>query len=129
MDRSGRGRRLRTARGRNPQFQGSARFRIHGTSVAQTVVKERIYLDRADKDILHDEITTIDHALTRPWTVDRTYVREPNPTWLEKSCHEANSHIVIGSDQYFLSADGKLMPVRQGQPPPPDLKYFKVPPR
>jgi hypothetical protein len=32
----------------------------------QTIAKERIYLDRDNKDILHDEITTIDHALTRP---------------------------------------------------------------
>jgi hypothetical protein len=94
----------------------------------QTIVKERIYLDQGDNDILHDEITTIDHALTRPWTVDRTYLRERNSIWPEKSCYEANNHIVIGPDQYFLSADGKLMPVRQGQPPP-DLKYFKEPPR
>ena len=33
----------------------------------QTVVKERIFLDPADNDLLHDEITTFDHALTRPW--------------------------------------------------------------
>jgi hypothetical protein len=32
----------------------------------QTVVKERIYLDKADKDLLHNDLTTIDHALTRP---------------------------------------------------------------
>jgi hypothetical protein len=32
----------------------------------QAVVKERIYLDKAKSDILHNEITTIDHALTRP---------------------------------------------------------------
>ena len=111
---------------KGPRVFESTGLPLHADN--QTIVKERIYLDRADKDILHDEITTIDHALTRPWTVDRTYLREPNPTWLEKSCHEANSHIVIGADQYFLSADGKLMPVRQGQPPP-DLKYFKEPPR
>jgi hypothetical protein len=92
----------------------------------QTIVKERIYLEPADQDVLHDEITTIDRALTRPWTVDRIYLRERNPKWLEKSCHEANSHIAIGAEQYFLSADGKLMPVRQGQSPP-DLKYFKEP--
>jgi hypothetical protein len=61
--------------------------------------------------------------LSRPWTVDRTYLRERSPRWPEKSCHEANSHIAIGADQYFLSADGKLMPVKQGQPPP-DLRYF-----
>src|SRR6202040_1615338 len=34
----------------------------------QTVVKERIYRDKADPNVLYDEITTIDHALTRPWT-------------------------------------------------------------
>ena len=30
----------------------------------ETVVKERIYLDKADPDLLHDDVTTIDHALT-----------------------------------------------------------------
>jgi hypothetical protein len=90
----------------------------------QTVVKERIYLDKSNKDVLHDEITTIDHALSRPWTVDRTYLRERVPHWLEKNCHESNQHLVIGAEEYFLSADGRLMPVREGQPPP-DLSYFK----
>ena len=37
----------------------------------QTIVRERIYLDRNNSDILHDEVTTIDHALSRPWTVSR----------------------------------------------------------
>jgi hypothetical protein len=39
----------------------------------QTVVKERIYPDNTNRDLLHAEITTIDHALTRPWTVMRDY--------------------------------------------------------
>ena len=39
----------------------------------ETIIKERIYLDKADKDLLHIEITTIDHALTRPWAVVRPY--------------------------------------------------------
>jgi hypothetical protein len=30
---------------------------------------------------------------------------------------------VVGKDDYFLSADGLLMPARKDQPPP-DLKYF-----
>ncbi len=90
----------------------------------QTVVKERIFLDKSNKDVLHDVITTIDHALTRPWTVDRTYDREHTAHWYEKNCHEANAHVTIGKEQYFLSGDGKLMPVRAGQPPP-DLRYFK----
>ena len=40
----------------------------------QSIFKERFYRDKADPSILHDEITVIDHALTRPWTVDKKYV-------------------------------------------------------
>ena len=41
----------------------------------QSIIKERISLDKADRDILHNEITVYDHALTRPWTVDKRYRR------------------------------------------------------
>jgi hypothetical protein len=37
----------------------------------QSIFKERIWRDKADPKILHDEITTIDNALTRPWIVAR----------------------------------------------------------
>ena len=90
----------------------------------QTVVKERIYLDRADHDLLHDEITTIDDALTRPWTVTKNYRRERNVVWVENVCNEYNSHVAIHNEIYYLSADGDLMPAKKDQPPP-DLKYFK----
>jgi hypothetical protein len=91
----------------------------------QSVFKERIRRDKVDPNILHDEITVIDHALTRPWTVDKRYVRNPNPRpdWPEYYCGEYNAQIVLGKDNYFLSADGSLMPARKDQPPP-DLKYF-----
>jgi hypothetical protein len=89
----------------------------------QSVIKERIYLDKANPNILHDEITTIDHALTRPWTVTKSYKRESNPIWNEYDCNEANNHVAIGKENYFLSADGYLMPGRKGQQPP-DLRYF-----
>ena len=59
----------------------------------QSIVKERIYLDKANRDILHDEITLIDHAYTRPWTVTKSYPRyqAPGPTgWPEEVCAEAN---------------------------------------
>jgi hypothetical protein len=92
----------------------------------ETVVKERIHLDKGNKDILHDEITTIDHAFTRPWTVDKAYVRERNPKWSEYLCREATDRIYLGPDEYAVSPDGKLMPVRENQPPP-DLRYFKQP--
>ena len=89
----------------------------------QVVFKERIYLDKADPDILRDEITSFDHALTRPWTVTRTYYRDRNAPWYEHICVEDNHHVIIGKESYFLSPDGLLMPTRKNQPPP-DLKYF-----
>ena len=92
----------------------------------QSVFKERFYLDKADPNVLHDMITVIDHALTRPWTVDKTYERNtnPRPQWVETYCTEANAQIVIGKENYFLRADGFLMPAKKDQPPP-DLRYFK----
>jgi hypothetical protein len=84
----------------------------------QTIIKERFYLDPADPNLLHDEVTTFDHALTRPWTVTRHYTREPDPVWLEFDCAENNSHVVIGKESYFLDYDRNLMPTRKDQPPP-----------
>ncbi len=93
----------------------------------ETVIKERIYLDKANKDLLHDDITTTDHALTRPWTVSKTYrrVATDKPVWFGHDvCGEGNVHVGIGKEVYFLSGDGLLMPAMKDQPPP-DLRYFK----
>jgi hypothetical protein len=92
----------------------------------QSVFMERIYRDKADPKILHDQITVLDHALTRPWIVDKKYVIEsnPRPEWSEAYCTENPSMIAIGKESYFLSGDGMLMPVRKDQPAP-DLRYFK----
>ena len=91
----------------------------------QTVVKERIRLDPANKDVLLNEITTIDNAFTHPWVVTKRYIREQGKVmWFEDQCGENNNHVVIGKDNYFLSADGFLMPTRKKQAPP-DLRYFK----
>jgi hypothetical protein len=68
----------------------------------QTVIKERISLDNADPNTLRNEITTIDHALTRPWTVTRTYHREAKPAWSEYICAENNKIIIIGKESYFV---------------------------
>jgi hypothetical protein len=91
-----------------------------------TIVKERIYLDKDDRDVLHDEVTVLDHALTRPWVVIKGYHREPNarPYWREVSCAENNNHLEIGHEPYMLSADGQLMPTKKDQPAP-DLRYFQ----
>jgi len=89
----------------------------------QAVIKERIYADKANPNIIYDEITTTDNALTRPWSVKKTYRREPKVVWPENNCTEGNNDVVIGSESYLLSADGFLMPVKKDQPPP-DLRYF-----
>jgi hypothetical protein len=92
----------------------------------QSIFKERIYLDKADPNLLHDEITVIDHALTRPWTVNKRYRRDPapQPDWPEYVCGEENLHVQVGKENYFVSGDGYLMPARKNQAPP-DLRYFK----
>ena len=86
--------------------------------------KERFYLDRDNPDILHDEITAFDHALTRPWTVVKNYRRErANVIWFQNNCEEDNQHVRVGKEDYMVGADGLLMPVRKGQPRP-DLRHF-----
>ena len=89
----------------------------------ETIVKERLALDKADPDVLRDEITTFDHALTRPWTVTRSYRRIRNPIWIEDVCAENNGYVFIGKETYLRSADGHLMPTKKDQPPP-DLRRF-----
>jgi hypothetical protein len=91
----------------------------------QSVFKERIHLDKADPNLIHDEITVIDHALTRPWTVDKRYVRTRNSEeWPEYICAEGNLQVFVGDQHYFISGDGLLMPTRKDQPPP-DARYFQ----
>jgi hypothetical protein len=92
----------------------------------QTIINERIYRDRNDPNYLVDEITTTDHALTRPWTVIKRYRHDAKtpPQWIESVCGENNNHVAISGETYMLSADGHLMPAKKDQPPP-DLRYFK----
>jgi hypothetical protein len=94
----------------------------------ESTFKERFHLDKSDPNVLHDEITVFDHALTHPWSVDKTYLRNPNqyPNFSRVSCMEGSNQVVIGKDNYFLSADGLLMPAKKDQAPP-DLRYFKQP--
>jgi hypothetical protein len=92
----------------------------------RSIIKERIYSDKADPNVIYDEITTIDNALTRPWSATKKYRRVDvkQPVWPEAVCAEGNVHIEVGGQTYFLSADGLLMPARKNQLPP-DLRYFK----
>jgi hypothetical protein len=109
-------------------FKGPRAYDATGLPLAfdnQSVFKERFHLDKNDPNILHDEITVYDHALTRPWTVTRGYVKNSNTQvqWPEFICAEGNGHVTVGNENYFLSADGLLMPSHKGQEPP-DPRYF-----
>jgi hypothetical protein len=109
---------------RNPRTYDATGIPFHEDG--ETVIKERIFGDKANPNKIYDEITSYDHALTRPWTVTKTYIRDPDPRplWRETVCSEANPHLEIAGQGYMLSADGLLMPTKKNQPPP-DLRYFR----
>ena len=108
---------------KGPRVYDDSGIPLHSDN--QSVIRERLYLDKADRNLLHEEMTVIDHALTHPWTVTKNYRRNSNPRvlWLESDCEEGQAHLQIGKEDYFLSADGLLMPAKKGQAPP-DLRYF-----
>jgi hypothetical protein len=108
-------------------FKGPRTFEGSGIPLhddGQSIIKERFSLDKANKDSMHIEVTTIDHALTRPWTIVRPFEREHNPIWMTVDCSEDNHQLYIQNESYMLSGEGYLMPTKKGQAPP-DLRYFK----
>ena len=72
----------------------------------------------------------IDHALTRPWTVEKTFRRnaDARPEWPEHYCHVTNRNLVLGGEAYRLNEENLLMPTKKDQPPP-DLRFFTPAPR
>jgi hypothetical protein len=92
---------------RGPRAYDSSGLPLHFDN--QSTFKERLYLDNSDPNILHDEITVIDHALTRPWSVDKTFRRNsnPRPNWRDKYLHRRQ--------QPNCNREGKLSPPR-GRP-------------
>jgi hypothetical protein len=104
-------------------FEGSG-MRLHDDG--QTIIQERISLDKADKNTLVDEITTIDNALMHPWAVTKKYSRgsDPTPIWHFNECSENNPLVLIGEEGYYVNGEGFLMPTKKGQQPP-DLRYFR----
>jgi hypothetical protein len=102
-------------------FEGSG-LPLHDDGLS--VIKERLRLDPANPDVLLNETTVTDNALTRPWTVKRSYQRDRKSEWYMIDCAENNPHVMVGKEFYMISADGHLMPTRSGQPAP-DPRYFK----
>src|SRR3984957_16924365 len=68
----------------------------------QTIIKERFYLDKADRNTMYDEITVIDHAMTRPYIKVQKAVRKPDPQpiWRLEDCPLDNVWIKIGDEAY-----------------------------
>jgi len=108
---------------KGPRFFDNSGIPLHEDG--ESVIKERIYLDKVDHNLLHDEITVTDHALMRPWTVMKNYSRtlDPLADWPEYICSEQIPFVRIGNETYKVSRDGYLMPTRTRQQPP-DLRYF-----
>jgi len=109
-------------------FKGPRNYEPSGIPLHEdneSIIRERMYLDKGSPDTLVNEITTIDNALTKPWKVVKNYRREKNAEWYEDLCTENNNHVMIGKENYFMSADGYLMPAKKGQQPP-DLRYFNA---
>jgi hypothetical protein len=109
---------------KGPRAYDTSGLPLHGDN--QTIVRERMRFPKDDPNTIRNEITTFDHALTHPWTVTKVYRRAETaqPEWLEMNCAENNPHIRIGTENYFIGADGMLMPAKKNQAPP-DLRYFK----
>ena len=90
-------------------------------------MKERIFFDKADPTTLRNEVTLFDHAYTRPWTVLKSYQRDPGafPIYHQEDCAASTANVLIGKELYYLNPDRELMPTRKDQPPP-DLSRFKA---
>ena len=117
---------VETRRFKGPRTLDASGLPLHADN--QTVVKERIFIDPANRNLLHDQITTIDHAYARPWTVTRDYRRYTDPVWIEANCGTDNHYVELGKETYFISGDGQLMPTKKNQPVP-DLKNFDQSPK
>src|SRR5262249_61453005 len=64
----------------------------------ETIIKERFYSNKTNRDLMHVEMTSIDNALTRQWTVTKNFRRARDVRWSENNCTEGNVHVVVGSE-------------------------------
>ena len=61
---------------RGPRAFDATGMPLHSDN--QTIVKEQIYTDKSNPNVLVNELTTFDSSLTRPWTVTKRAGRNPN---------------------------------------------------
>ena len=65
-------------------------------------------------------------CIVGPWSVDKTYRRDPQVVWPENNCTEGNNEVVIGNENYLLSAMA-ICCQRKRTSHRPDLRYFNQP--
>jgi hypothetical protein len=100
---------------RGPRVFDSRAVPFHDNN--HTVVREEIRL--VGGKTLEDKITTIDDALTRPWTIAQRYGRKTDKiVWKEHLCVSGKWYLTLGEDWYiFDPATQSLAPARKGQAP------------
>ena len=55
--------------------------------------------------------------------MDKKFVRQRDPIWVEASCPEGNPYVRLGDQIYMRGSDGDLMPAKKNQKAP-DLHHF-----
>ena len=85
---------------------------------------------RTIRSILHDEITVFDHALTRPWSVDKTFRAQSEPaSELARERLQRGQQPDRDRQRELSLARGRLADAGQEGQTPPDLRYFEQPAR
>jgi len=81
----------------------------------QTVVKERISLDKANSDIMHNVITIIDQRLPASLDGGTSAIAATARCVVRGQLQREQSYIVIGKENYYISSEGNgfLMPARK----------------
>src|SRR5258705_5424633 len=84
----------------------------------KTIVKERWFSVKDNPNVIKNEVTTIDNAFTKPWTVTKTYTRMQGELD-EDNCNENNNHVDIGGAIYYFTTVGFLVTANTGPQGPP----------
>lgn len=82
----------------------------------ETVVRERMRL--VDEARMANEITTIDDALTQPWTIEQRYGRETEDViWQEHLCIGSKRYMTLGDAWYIFDPVNETLERANSQQP------------
>jgi hypothetical protein len=85
-----------------------------------------MHRSKTDYSIISSARASSDGGTVRPraLAVVRLMTSSNVVGWARMPCASGNNQIVIGEENYILSADGLLMPAKKDQAPP-GLRHFK----